>query len=152
MLSVMPRQTAAVDPQRLAELGKLVRNAREGLRLSVDTAADRSEMSPVTWGRVEKGLTVRTLTYAGIEPIFGWERGSIAGFLAGGPSPVVEDEGQASLVDEGVENIKALGLPPLYERRAISRYQRRMAEYHKQILAEIGEDMRQAAEEHRDVI
>lgn len=57
--------------------------------MSIDDAAARGRMSPVTWGRVEKGHVVRGLTYAGVERVLNWTSGSVDAVLAGGePTPL----------------------------------------------------------------
>jgi transcriptional regulator with XRE-family HTH domain len=73
-------------------LGHRVRSERVHLRISIDDAAARAQMSPVTWGRVEKGLPARTLSYAGIEAVLGWARGSIDRFLRDRSEPTPADE------------------------------------------------------------
>jgi len=87
----MPAEPNAVD---LAALGARVRSERLHLRLSIDDAAERAGMSPVTWGRVEKGLPVRSLSYAGIESVVGWARGSIDRYLLDRTEPT--DDGDAT--------------------------------------------------------
>lgn len=51
-------------------------------------------MSPVTWTRVEDGLSVRMLTYSGVETVLEWPSGGIKAFLDTGDVSrlVVDDE------------------------------------------------------------
>lgn len=67
----------------LTRLGRAVRRARESLALSIDNAAAAAPIAAVTWGRVEKGLPVRGITYAGIERVLGWPPDTAKGMLTG---------------------------------------------------------------------
>lgn len=49
-------------------------------------------MSPVTWGRVEKGQPVRALTYSAVDKVLRWKPGSSEAVLQGG-DVVLQDEG-----------------------------------------------------------
>lgn len=89
MLYAMPEKWTA---ERLRQLGTLVRRTRGALGLSVDAAASRAGMSPVTWARVESGNTVRTLTYAGVERVLRWRLGAIEDFLTDGVEPAAAEE------------------------------------------------------------
>ena len=85
----------------LDTLGMQVRTRRSELGLSVDNAARASGMSPVTWGRVEKGSPVRTLSYRGIERVLGWSAGSAEAILAGGePTPSGQESEPPSQQDD----------------------------------------------------
>lgn len=72
--------------------------ARRGTRrLSKDKAAELAGMSPVTWTRVEDGLAVRVLTYAGVEKVLSWPGGSIQAYLdSGDAEPLVVDDPEAT--------------------------------------------------------
>lgn len=65
-----------MDDEARANLGDAVRRKRLSLGLSIDQAAERSGMSPVTWSRVEQGKPVRALSYAAIERLFRWKSGT----------------------------------------------------------------------------
>lgn len=71
----------------LGELANLVRLNRLNRGLSIDDAANSAGMSPVTWTRVERGQSVRGLTYAGVENVFGWMPGAMTRFLEAGATP-----------------------------------------------------------------
>ena len=75
------------SPDDRAKIAKLVQRHRGALRLSIDSMAERASMSPVTWGRVEAGDTVRVATYAGVEAAFGWPLGTIARYVEVGNEP-----------------------------------------------------------------
>lgn len=67
----------------LSQLGAAVRTTRVALGLTIDSAAESAPMSAVTWGRVERGLPVRGLTYASIERVLGWRPGTAAAIMRG---------------------------------------------------------------------
>lgn len=48
-------------------------------------------MSPITWGRVESGQTVRELTYAGVERALGWPEDAAVAYLSHRTPPTPED-------------------------------------------------------------
>jgi transcriptional regulator with XRE-family HTH domain len=73
----------------LAVLGVAVRTARQWAGLTIEEAARRGGLSPVTWARVEKGAAVRGLTYAAIERALGWASGAVDAVLAGA-EPVID--------------------------------------------------------------
>ena len=81
----------------LSDLGALVHRERLRWGLSIDEAADRAGMSAVTWSRIEKGLPVRALTYAGVERVLRWDPGDSKEFLAAGKPP-----GQTRIPLDGV--------------------------------------------------
>ena len=72
---------------RLAELGQRVRARRTAASLSIDAAAEKGEVSPVTWSRVELGRPVRELTYASVERVLGWPPGACRSYLDAGKEP-----------------------------------------------------------------
>lgn len=78
MLSGMTRGTGG---RRIA-LGKRIELLRQEQRLSMDAAAAMARMSATTWKRVEKGETVRGLTYRAVEDTLGLPRGIINDYLA----------------------------------------------------------------------
>ncbi len=71
MMWDMPRDAA--DLQRLADAVALRRTA---LRLSVDEAARRAQMSNTTWHRVEDAAGVRDTTYARVDEVLDWPPGT----------------------------------------------------------------------------
>lgn len=80
----MPVEANEDGSAALWVLGQRVRAARLAAGLSIDAAAEQAGMSPVTWGRVEKGETVRALTYTAVEKILRWQHGSVDAILQGG--------------------------------------------------------------------
>ncbi|WP_433379105.1 hypothetical protein [Streptosporangium sp. CA-115845] len=95
---------AFLDYDRLAEM---VKSRRLSLHLSINGAARQGAMSPITWTRVEKGLNVRELTYAGVDRALGWEQGSAARVLEGGDPP-------PGLADEAADETPAPEAPARY--------------------------------------
>ncbi len=63
-------------------------------------------MSPVTWGRVEKALPVRALSYAGVERVLGWAPGSVAAILAGGEPAPIEPRASDSAAEMAIQKIE----------------------------------------------
>jgi hypothetical protein len=99
----MPDERIAGDLEALATQ---VRQARQTAGISIDAAADSAGMSPVTWGRVEKALPVRALSYAGVEKVLGWAPGSVAAILAGGePAPVARHTDLAEIAIRKIEEV-----------------------------------------------
>jgi transcriptional regulator with XRE-family HTH domain len=84
MMVGMPAQA---PDDRLASLAELVRDARTNLGMSIDAAAERAPMSPVTWSKVESGKPVTKSTYAGVERSLSWAPGSIDLYLRTGADP-----------------------------------------------------------------
>jgi hypothetical protein len=84
----------------LDDLGALVRQRRESLRLGRRKAAATAAMSPQTWNNVEDGKNANRLTYAGVESALRWPSGSITAYLERGeapeslPEPQTPDEGE----------------------------------------------------------
>lgn len=73
-------------------LGRYVRRRRIDLGLSIDDArAAAGGMSATTWSRVEKGQTVRGLTYGGVDQALKWTSGSSEETLTGGEPTPLED-------------------------------------------------------------
>lgn len=56
-------------------------------------------MSPVTWARVEAGLPVRALTFAGVDRALGWANGSCGAFVSSG-TPIAADPHARSSTDQ----------------------------------------------------
>lgn len=77
----MAEQTA------LTGLGARVRRRREAMGMTIDVAAEAGPMSAVTWGRVEKGLKVRRLSYSSVDRVLGWRPGACLDFLEHGTEP-----------------------------------------------------------------
>lgn len=77
------------ETTRRQDLGKLVRSTRLAMspRLTIDQAAERAPMSPVTWGNIETGKRVKPFSYAGVEHVLRWPTGSIERYLGGGEAP-----------------------------------------------------------------
>jgi transcriptional regulator with XRE-family HTH domain len=93
----------------LGLLARQVRAARLAAGLSIDVAAGAVGMSAVTWGRVEKGLPVRELTYAGVERSLGWRPGFVAGIRAGGAEIMAADESDDAGAEQAhLERIRAV--------------------------------------------
>src|SRR5213593_1579757 len=99
----MPPELTEHERQRLA---KYVRSARLAAHLSIDDAALSAGMSPVTWGRVEKALPVRSLTYAAIERALGWRPGAIESALDERDDQDASTTGRAT--DTAAERVQAL--------------------------------------------
>ena len=78
---------ATPDLDRLAERVTLRRNQ---LRLGIEPAAKRAEMSKDTWKRVEAGLNVRATSYTGIETALQWAVGSCLRILEG-EEPIINE-------------------------------------------------------------
>lgn len=72
-------------------LGQHVRRRRTFLGLTIDEAAERGKLSPVTWARVEQGKKVRDLTYGAVDRVLGWASGSAHAVLDGGEPAIAED-------------------------------------------------------------
>lgn len=81
----------APTPEMLSALARHVRLRRRALGMSIEDAAESVSMSPVTWGRVEKGLPVRSLTHSGVERALQWRPGSVETVLVGG-EPELDDD------------------------------------------------------------
>lgn len=64
------------DEQR-AIVGAAVRRERTSRRRSIEHMASEARMSPVTWGKVEAGDSVRLATYDAVERALGWKPGTI---------------------------------------------------------------------------
>lgn len=80
-----------VETSRRERLGQLVALRRDALHLSKEAAARAAGVSPITWGRIEEGDTVRTDSAARVEAALKWPPGTIRRFLAGeGVEPPVE--------------------------------------------------------------
>lgn len=90
-------------------LAQLVQDRRSSLRLSKDKAAELAGMSPVTWTRVEDGLTVRALTYAGVEAVLGWPARGIKRYLKDGDEAPLRGDLPASEPGESVDRSADLG-------------------------------------------
>lgn len=78
-------------------LGEKIRKARADAGMTATAAAAHADMSPTTWGRIERGenVSVRPNTYAAIERVLGWEPGSIEIVLEGGdPTPATSAPGR----------------------------------------------------------
>lgn len=86
-LRAMPAAPDPGDDERedLARLGTAVRRSREMLGLTIELIAKAANVSPVTWGRVEKGLAVRGLTYASVERALAWPAGRAQDILSNIP-------------------------------------------------------------------
>lgn len=98
----------------LETLARHVRLRRRELQISQDDAARSVGMSPVTWGRVEKGQPVRALTHSGIERALGWAPGSVETILSGGEPTEAEAEPpeRPSVMDDPlIADILATDLP-----------------------------------------
>lgn len=74
-----------MDPQTPRQrLGSLVKMERTARGLGKEEAARRAHIDSITWGRIEAGKGVRDTSYAAIEPVLGWARGSCNLILGGG--------------------------------------------------------------------
>lgn len=93
-----------VTPEDRQRLGKAVRAARTGLGMTAHAAATRAEVSPTTWGDIERGAatSVRPLTYASVERVIGWQPGSVTRVLEGG-APVLASNQAARQAPEGTQ-------------------------------------------------
>lgn len=80
---------------RLAELGQRVRARRIAANLSIDAAAKKGDVSPVTWSRVELGRPVRELTFASVERVLSWPPGACRAYLDTGKEPPKTVTGKA---------------------------------------------------------
>lgn len=82
------------DLEDRAGLGERVRRRRERLGLTIDEAAERGPVSPVTWSRVENGGKVRRLSYGAVDRVLDWPEGACVDFLQHGTEPLVARSGQ----------------------------------------------------------
>lgn len=73
----------ATPDQGLMRLAKLVAQQRNKLGWHKVQAATAAGLTHTTYMRVEKGLPVRDVTYAGIETAFGWAPGACLAVLDG---------------------------------------------------------------------
>lgn len=64
-----------------------MRLRREALGRPIDEIAADSDISAVTWSRIEHGRTVRGLSYGAVDKSLGWAEGSAAAFLQNGTPP-----------------------------------------------------------------
>lgn len=70
---------------RRQAIGAIARRARTSLLdLTIDEAAARAPMSPVTWGNFEAGYKVKPFSIARIERVLGWPPGSVEHFMSTG--------------------------------------------------------------------
>lgn len=77
----------------LERLAQRVKERRLELGLASEKAARSVGMSKDTWRRVERGESVRELTYARIEHVLQWAQGSCAAIRAGRESISIEEAG-----------------------------------------------------------
>lgn len=94
------------DQEDLDALAALIRSERVNRqRLSIEQAAAQANgMSPVTWGKVERGLPVRPATYSTIEHLFGWPPGSVDAYLRDRSEPARPTNGEQD-VPEWIKRI-----------------------------------------------
>ncbi|MFE5771400.1 hypothetical protein ACFQ7O_23905 [Streptomyces sp. NPDC056485] len=88
---------ATPDPEGLKRLAKLVAQRRIKLGWHKARAASAAGLTHTTYMRVENGLPVRDVTYAGIETAFGWAPGACMAVLDG-----ATEAQEAGEVREGV--------------------------------------------------
>lgn len=81
---------ALSDVDARKRLGALITERRAHLRLSVNKAARRADISNKTWANIEAGGGARDVTYVGVEEALLWKPGSCSDVLAGG-SPTIDD-------------------------------------------------------------
>jgi transcriptional regulator with XRE-family HTH domain len=81
------------NPDRRADLADRVKARRLAQRLSKDKAAERAGISPVTWTRVEDGLSVRLITYSAVESVLDWAPGNIKAALDTGDMELLPIDG-----------------------------------------------------------
>jgi transcriptional regulator with XRE-family HTH domain len=75
------------EATRRSRLGQLVRLARRQTGETIDEAAARAGMSPVTWRNVEAGVRVKSFSLGKVERALGWYPGAVEHFLATGEEP-----------------------------------------------------------------
>lgn len=85
------------DLEDRAGLGERVRRRRERLGLTIDEAAERGPVSPVTWSRVENGGKVRRLSYGAVDRVLDWPEGACVDFLQHGTEPVARPDAASEL-------------------------------------------------------
>lgn len=88
MLGAMP-----IEEEDRRRLGQLVAARRHELRLTKEAAARAGEMSSITWKRVEDGLTVRDVSYTGVERALNWKLGSCLRNLTARAEPEIAGTG-----------------------------------------------------------
>lgn len=78
---------ANTDADSLARLKRAVIQRRVQLGWHKADAATAADLTITTYMRVEKGLSVRDVTYAKIERAFGWAPGACEAILEGATEP-----------------------------------------------------------------
>lgn len=91
---MMWAMTARKDPVALKRLADLVIQRRLELGLDKIDVARAADLAIMTYGKIEKGLSVRDSSYGKLEPALGWASGSCFDILAGAD--------QAALITEHV--------------------------------------------------
>jgi transcriptional regulator with XRE-family HTH domain len=82
---ILASSTDVASSDALQRLGAAVRAGRAAAGLTIEDAAERADVSPTTWGRVERAEDgVRRTTYLQVERVLGWDAGSVDAVLAGG--------------------------------------------------------------------
>ncbi|MFB7219384.1 hypothetical protein [Streptomyces sp. NPDC056227] len=107
---------AKTDADSLARLKRAVMQRRVQLGWHKADAATAAELTITTYMRVEKGLSVRDVTYAKIERAFGWAPGACEAILEGATeaqlagdivdgvryAPVADENGASRAVQDAV--------------------------------------------------
>jgi DNA-binding XRE family transcriptional regulator len=107
---------ANTDAASLARLKRAVIQRRVQLGWHKADAATAADLTITTYMRVEKGLSVRDVTYAKIERAFGWAPGACVAILEGATeaqlagdivdgvryAPVMDDDGASRAVQDAV--------------------------------------------------
>lgn len=86
---MMSPMTARKDHDALARLATLVAQRRLAMGLDKIDVARASDLTITTYGKIEKGLSVRDSSYGKLEPVLGWAPGSCLDVLRGADSPAL---------------------------------------------------------------
>ncbi|MGW1127497.1 hypothetical protein [Streptomyces sp. NPDC002526] len=94
---------ALPDADSLQRLARLVAQRRVQLGWHKAEAAAASELTITTYMRIEKGMTVRDVTYAKLERALGWASGACQAILDGADS--------AQMAGEVIEGVRYAPVP-----------------------------------------
>jgi transcriptional regulator with XRE-family HTH domain len=94
----MCAMTAGIDKSALGRLAALVAQRRVQLGMNKIDVARAAVVTITTYGNVERGESVRDVTYGKIEPVLGWAIGSCNEILAGGEPTLVEPSSAEGVV------------------------------------------------------
>lgn len=89
-------------------LAKYVRERRLELGLAIKRAAAQAGMSKDTWTRIERGETVRGMSYAKVDTTLGWAVGSCEAILRGSeplPTRPSQDSPGVAITERPTEDL-----------------------------------------------